>query len=58
MVVESSPTSHFTQNFTLYKVGSLESNLHQDFLYLKTMVFNTLTRFPWFLLMKILEKVP
>ena len=44
MVVESSPTSHFTQNFALYKVGSLESNFHQDLLYLKTMCFNTLEK--------------
>ncbi len=57
MVVESSPTSHFTQNFALYKVGSLESNLHRDFVYLKTLGFSTLARFPWILLVKILEKV-
>ena len=57
MVVESSPTYHSTQNFALYKVGLLKSGLYQDFVYLKTMTFYIFTRLPWFLLMKLSQKV-
>ena len=56
MVVENSVTSHFTQNFALSKMESLESNLNQDFVYLKTAGFTNLTHSQWFLMMKILEK--
>ena len=55
MVVEISATSHFTQNFALYKMGSLEWNFSRDFVYLKTVGFNNLTHSQRLLVMKILK---